>query len=208
MEGFWFFWVMWLIIIGFFFFDNNKKRSEKWVFLCLLLIICSTIVIPVWNITLRLSFIILGCLCFYHIGKLKWSDKIYCYVVLTFISGMYLLVQYFIYFEPVWLYVSPRTMTCFIALITTIIFIKNHIKRITIMIAGLFQGELLFSLMLWERSHIYFYSVILGDYLFMDIFSISLLGIISWNGLELAVNLFRNRITYQPAPTSHKKLNA
>lgn len=209
MEGFWFFWSIWLIIIGVYFFDSNKSRKEKNVFLLLLLIGTSGIVFSLGSLSIRMPFVILAILCFYQFAKFKWQEKLYCYFVIILLSGAYFLIQYFIYFEPVWLYVSPLVTICTISSVMAIVFMKNQKKRLLIVTAALIQGEMFFIFSLWEKSHSYFHAIIIGDFLLLDMFSLSMLIVVIWNGLEYGAEFLRNKwAPYPSKPVGHGKLNA
>ncbi|MCD8511467.1 MAG: hypothetical protein LRY73_17460 [Bacillus sp. (in: Bacteria)] len=106
-------------------------------------------------------------------------------------------------------FLSPTVTICVIASVLAIVFIKDQKKRIPVVTTALILGEIIFIFSLWERSHVYFDSFIIGDFLLLDMFSLNALILVIWNGLETGAGLLRNKwVTNTPKPVGQGKLNA
>ncbi|MDG5787615.1 hypothetical protein QA612_08910 [Evansella sp. AB-P1] len=193
MNGFWYYWVLWLLIIYFCFFDENNVRRKKWIYISLFLIISSYIVIPFLTVSLRISILMIAFLAFYFIAKMMIKDIIYAYVMASFVSFVFLSIKYFVYFEPIWLYISPFVMIISIIVFSVIVFVKKHINRLTITVVGIVQGELLLLILLWQKDHPSYRSFMIGDFTFLNIVSVSLLCILCWNSIETIVEMIKTK---------------
>ncbi|MFA9556130.1 hypothetical protein ACERII_02310 [Evansella sp. AB-rgal1] len=192
MDGFWFFWAMWLVVIAIQFFDESS-RKQKWIVTCLLIISTSSIVIPFLTISLRMPLIIFAIISFTYIARLDMKNIFYAYILSTLTAAVFLMVNYFIFFEPVWLYVSPLIMVSFLTLFSNIVFMKNQKKRVAILVSGFVQGEGLLVVLLWHQSHPSFSTFIYGDYIVLDMLGMSLFLVLCWNLIENFVEFIKKK---------------
>ncbi|MBU9713456.1 hypothetical protein [Evansella tamaricis] len=212
MDGFWFYWFCWLMAILVYFFDDIKKRRDLNLSLVLILIISSilTFSIPFISIEVRASLVVFIVLSLKHFLESKKVQLFYHSIICMMVSGVFLGVHYFIYFEPVWLYVSPLMMISCGSLVVVLLLVKQFMYRISVMIFGALQGEVLLTLFLWNDAHPTLDYIIVGDFYFLDILSISLLMIVMWEGIERLSERLKakwNQGNILP-PTRKRKLNA
>lgn len=210
MDGFWFYWAIWLLIIGNYFFNDDKKKREKYLIILCLILISANVVIPFFSLSIRATLLIFAMIAFQYVIRHKFYGKLYLYFISACISSIYLFVHYFLYFEPVWLYVSPLITITSISVIICIVLLKNQAHRFISLIAGLVQADIILWIILWDRQHPYYQWYIVGDQLFLDVISLSMLIIYFWNGLENAINMLkRTRFSsYFPSQSTKGKLNA
>ncbi|ADU30116.1 YphA family membrane protein [Evansella cellulosilytica] len=211
MEGFWFYWSLWLIIIAIFFFYVNSISRTKWLLAAFIIMISANFTLSLSMITIKLPIIGIGLLSFSYIARLKLKDMFYTYFVVTLISGLFLLFHYFIYFEPVWLYISPLISITSLSIIVVILFVKNNLNRLSIVCSGFIQGEVVLFLMLLEQSHIAAASYILGDFFFLDVLAISMISLLCWNRIEYYMGELGskwNTSMFVKNQKSHRKINA
>ncbi|MBU9723967.1 MULTISPECIES: hypothetical protein [Bacillaceae] len=210
MDGFWFYWFSWMVVIAIYFFDDNKKRRFTYVAIVLLFIISSSLIVPFFSFETRGTIFVMALLAFLFLKQSQKSHLIYYNFISTILAGIYLGIHYFVFFEPVWLYVSPLIMISFLSFIATIILVKRTIFRLGVIINGIVQGELILMLLLLHNDHAYLDYLIIGDYGFLDITSITLLFTIVWEGIERSALNLSNRWQQNKhlIHSKQKKLNA
>lgn len=210
MDGFLFYWTIWLFIIANYFFNEDKKNRDKTLFLLFLLVISSNVVIPIISFSLRATWLIFALVAFRYIAMQNTGAKIYLFFISTFISGIYLFIYYFVFFEPVWLYLSPLVTISSLGAFICIVLLKKQKHRLAAIGSGFVQGDLVQWFILLENNHLSSKWYIVGDYPFLDIVSISMLIVFIWNGLEMAVHWIKNTglSKYYAGHSAKRKLNA
>lgn len=209
MNEFLFYWIVWLFVIIHYFFNDNKKMRDRNVIILLFLLISSHFVIPFFSFSFNGAWFIIAIIAFQYVVKLNKKEKIYLYFISACISSLYLFIHYFIFFEPVWLYVTPITAITTIVTFICILFIKKYNYRFVALAIGFVQGDLVQSIILWKNGHPAFETYVVGDFSFLAILAISLFVIFFWNSFENMINkIKRNKFSkYIPRATSRGKAN-
>ncbi|UTR14618.1 hypothetical protein MM221_19010 [Salipaludibacillus sp. LMS25] len=208
IEGAIFFWVIWLVTIYCYFLIDNKNRRTHLLLLCFLTIICSSVTYSSLVIEWNLAWIIFLLVGLYSMRKLSLAGKLKGYVISLFIANLFFSIHKAVYFEPVWLILSPQWSIIVLSLVILIIFLKDVYCRVFSLTLGLFQGLILSFLSQVTANGQEEHLVMTNSLFFLDVLAALMVLSVVWSYAEqIAKKLKDHIIARQRSPYNSSKTN-
>ncbi|WP_455423361.1 YphA family membrane protein [Evansella halocellulosilytica] len=206
-----FYWSIWLMIISYFFFDENKMRRELYTTIGLLIVITSLYTFPIFGVYVNVALLLIIVIVFSFIRSLSKYRQMYLLFLSFLLTGVYVWVQYFLYIEPVWMFVSPNWVITSVYSLFTIVLLKKPEYRWCVISISVIVGECLTVAMLYYYSHTYTYDYVVGHVTSLAIIFMSILTVSIWKLLEQLALQLKIRITNsisRKTTLSQRKVNA
>lgn len=184
MDGFIFLWVGWMAIIVIYFFEDNLKKRNLWLVICLAAITGSSINLQLLAFSVNGAIVILTFAACVYVSAFQKLSIIYFYFISILLSGLYFFIYYLVYFEPVWLYVPPLYIISASCFLVVCLLVKKLSNRLAVAVAGLIQGEIIFTVFLWQSSHPFSPEYVIGGNALLDILLLSMLFVFCWSKTE------------------------
>ncbi|WP_257347723.1 YphA family membrane protein [Pseudalkalibacillus decolorationis] len=198
MDGsyfYWFLWIGWVITT----FIMKKSAERFWLSLLLLLvIILSTTTLHIEAHAMNAAFLLVGLISYLFIGKYKiltiGTSIFFSFLVSFVYIGIHLLIIY----DPIWILID-RVYLISIPIAALVLTISKPLDlRLSIVLSGVFHGELGYSIFMNGFAPGY----IIGSIDVLDIIAISCMSILIWWGIETMLSIAKQRID---RPISHLK---
>lgn len=189
MEGtifYWFSWMAW-IYITFSLRRDHQYRLQLAIAL-LGIIICSAYSIPFYSLHINMAFICLLFIVYYGLIGLASKQLLFMLISSSIVSLIYGSFQLLELFDPVWILFKKEWMLSFILFYTTILLHRNLQLRVYLLLSGVIQGEILYSLVLNSKH----FQREIGALQFLDICSISLMSLLCWGMFEKIVYILES----------------
>ncbi|UTR09608.1 hypothetical protein MM300_17170 [Evansella sp. LMS18] len=184
MDGFFFLWIAWMAMIVIYFFEDNLKKRNLWLIICLTAITGSSVNLPLLAFSVNGAIVIVTFAACVYVSALHKLSIIYFYFISILLSGLYFFIYYLVYFEPVWLYVPPLYIISVSSFLVVCLLVKKLSNRLAVIVAGLIQGEIIFTLFLWQSSHPFSPDYVVGGKALLDILFLSILFVFCWSKTE------------------------
>jgi hypothetical protein len=203
MEGLYFYWLAWLAWIwATFFMDKKNPARIKITVWLLAAIVTAPYEIHLFNVNVHLSAFSIAMFLFIETRKKKTGSFLYLYLSSFIIMLAYTSFLLFELYDPVWVLFDRKIMIAAIGFYLALLLQKNKYNRGLALISGFLQGEILYSMILWQFNFPYSISSLA----FLDILIISLAMLITWSAIETAIAIM-SRSTLNQAEREEQKLH-
>ncbi|WP_078553258.1 hypothetical protein [Bacillus alkalicellulosilyticus] len=183
MVGIYFYWFIWMFWIGTTFFMEKGKTRTLLSMLLLVVICTATLKVPVLAYDVSVAFLL--CLgigyAIIALGNKAWR-QLYLLIVSLIIALVGISFHLFELYDPIIILFHRSWMLGIIYTLLVIALVSNHQQRLSILVVGACQGELMTSLFM---DTIYVNRTI-GDLAFFEIMMITVMFLVIWQGLENA----------------------
>lgn len=169
MEGFYYYWLLWMLWVWITFFQSNRFYRILSVII-LLSFVFSLSSITIYQFKIYFPTVIFLISSFYFIGNEGKKRAIFFLVSSFIIMMVYGSFHLFTLYEPVWLLFDGKWMLAILIVYCSTILGKKHSDRLIMIVCGMGYGDLLYSVVL-HRIGIY-YPV--GSLAFLDTIAISI----------------------------------
>jgi hypothetical protein len=196
MEGFLFYWLFWIgwIITTFFY---PKRHPERFIFSAWILgtILLSTFYLNLFGFKLSGSGVFILFTAYLYIVQFEKKQILYMLLTSFIIVIAYVCFLLFELFDPIWIIFKREWMLSLLITYIVIFLHSEKRQRILVILIGMIQGEVFYAQIIRKYSLLY-PSVTLP---FLDVFALTLVIILTWNGLETTAKYyekyFRNEET-------------
>ncbi|MCR6106561.1 hypothetical protein HXA34_09730 [Salipaludibacillus agaradhaerens] len=207
IEGAIFFWIIWLTIIYSFFLIDNKTRRAQLLLVCFLTIMCSSVTysssVIEWNLAWG-TFLLVG---LYTMRNLSLGGKLKGYVISLFIAYLFFSIHKAVYFEPVWLILSPQWSIIVLSLVVLIIFLNDVYCRVFSLTLGLFQGLILSFLSQIMANGQEVQIVMTNSLFFLDVLTALMVLVVLWSYAEQVTKKFKGQLMARQGSYTSSKTN-
>jgi hypothetical protein len=173
-------WTVWLIST--FFLEKRQPYRlgiSTWI---LLLIIATGHVIPIGNIHISYSAVLIIFTVYILIRKNKLKKLLYLLVCQFIMASAYVSFHLYEMFDPVWVVIAREWLLSAIMVILSIMLIKKRTERILLLVFASIHGELLNGIIF----HSFSFPYTIGSFEYLDVLSMASGVILLWNGVEYA----------------------
>lgn len=203
MEGLYFYWLAWMAWIwATFFMDKKNPARMKLAVWLLAAIVAAPFKIHLFIFDLHLPAFSIAMFLFIETRKKKTGSFLYLYLSSFIIMLAYTSFLLFELYDPVWVLFDRKIMIAAIGFYLALLLQKNKFNRGLALISGFLQGEILYSIVLWQFNFPYSISSLA----FLDILIISLAMLITWSAIETAIAIM-SKSTLNQAEREEQKLH-
>ncbi|MCR6110639.1 hypothetical protein HXA35_09885 [Bacillus sp. A301a_S52] len=207
IEGAIFFWITWLTIIYCYFFIDNKTRRAQLLLVCFITIMCSAVtyssLVIEWNLAWG-TFLLVG---LYTMRNLSLAGKLKGYVISLFIAHLFFSIHKAVYFEPVWLILSPQWSIIVLSLVVLIIFLNEVYCRVFSLTLGLFQGLILSFLSQLMTNGQEVQLVMTNSLFLLDVLAALMVLVVLWSYAEQIAKKLKVQIMARQGAYTTSKTN-
>lgn len=194
MEGLYFYWIAWMAWIwATFIMDKKNPARIKIAVWFLAAIVAAPYKIHMFIFDVHLSTFPIAMFLFIETRKKKTGALFNLFISSFIIMLAYTSFLLFELYDPVWVLFDRKIMLAAIGFYLALLLQKNKNNRGLVLISGYLQGEVLFSMILWQFN--FPYSIF--SLAFLDILIISLAMQITWSAIEaVIVTMSRSTINH------------
>ncbi|MCQ6273865.1 hypothetical protein JMM81_02590 [Bacillus sp. V3B] len=187
MDGllfYWFFWLGW-IVTTFFYPKTHPERLivSAWI-LVVILLSTTTLNVVVFEMSAAGLFIILTM--YLYAATLQIKKLLYFFLssfILMLTTVCFLLFELF---DPIWVWIEREWLLAILVTIIVVLLQSDKKQRILIMLLGMIQGELFYSLILMKYS----FSNPVATLYSLDAVAGASAFLVAWNGFEWMARYF------------------
>src|SRR4051794_11876278 len=181
---YWFFWIGW-IVTTFFFPKSHPDRLiiSAWI-LVVILLSTTTLNLVVFEMSAAGLFIILTM--YLYVAALQITKLLYFFLssfILMLTTVCFLLFELF---DPIWVWIEREWLLAILVTTIVVLLHSDKKKRILVMMLGMVQGELFYSLILVKYSFSYPVATLYS----LDAMALASAFLIVWNGFEFIAGYF------------------
>jgi hypothetical protein len=141
MEGSYFYflsWCGWIIVT----FWMGKHRVRLFAAASILFVIIgSQAYIPIGDLRITASYIVITCICFLGISRYTWWKKVHGVTSAVIIAMIYAIFHMIELYDPIWIVINRTWMLSAIMSYASFLLIRQHMLRVFAVCMGAVQGE-------------------------------------------------------------------
>jgi hypothetical protein len=187
VDGLLFYWFLWLgwIVTTFFYPKTHPDRLmvSAWI-LVVILLSSTTLHVVVFEMSAAGLFIILTT--YLYAATLQTKRLLYFFLssfILMLTTVCFLLFELF---DPIWVWLEREWLLAILVTTITVLLQSDKKQRLLVLLLGMIQGELFYSLILMKYSFLYPVATLYS----LDAVALASAILMAWNGFELMAKYF------------------
>ncbi|WP_096434851.1 YphA family membrane protein [Alteribacter populi] len=207
--GFWFFWVMWLLVICIYFFSDKKSSVRvEWIIVAFAILILANVTIPFFGFGVNLAMIVIAWIGYKTLIKVGGAALAIGFFISLLLSALFGWLQFVYYYEPVWMLFTIQTSTVALFSLILILIGRTVVIRIAVLSVSFFQGEIGFTFFLIMTGREV--ELTIGSFQYLDMLALTFLVVLGWSLIEWFAAWLKQKVysSFGVLPAGQRKLNA